>query len=148
MLILVLVGLREAIMNAIPDGLKRAIGAGIGLFIALIGFVDGGIVIHPEGGGTIVALNDHFRNWGTFVFVLTLLVAAVMMARKIPGALLIAIVVGTVAGMIVNGLSDGTPVAGATWPHKVFATPDFGSSATPASTCSASSAGVRASAWS
>jgi AGZA family xanthine/uracil permease-like MFS transporter len=47
MLILVLVGLREAIMNAIPDGLKRAIGAGIGLFIALIGLVDGGIVLHP-----------------------------------------------------------------------------------------------------
>jgi len=126
MLILVLVGLREAIMNAIPDALKRAIGAGIGLFIALIGLVDGGIVIHPDGGGTVVALNEHFRNWNTFVFVLTLLVAAVLMARKLPGALLIAIVVGTVAGMIVNGFSDGTPVAGATWPHKVFAAPDFG----------------------
>ena len=126
MLILVLVGLREAIMNAIPDALKRAIGAGIGLFIALIGLVDGGIVIHPDGGGTVVALNEHFRNWNTFVFVLTLLAAAVLMARKLPGALLIAIVVGTVAGMIVNGFSDGTPVAGATWPHKVFAAPDFG----------------------
>ena len=126
MLILVLVGLREAIMNAIPDGLKRAIGAGIGLFIALIGFVDGGIVIHPEGGGTVVALNDHFRNWNTFVFVLTLLVAAILMARRIPGALLIAIVTGTVAAMIVNGASDGTPVAYATWPDKIFAAPDFG----------------------
>jgi len=126
MLVLVLVGLREAIMNAIPDALKRAIGAGIGLFIALIGFVDGGIVIHPEGGGTVVALSEHFRSWNTFVFVLTLLVAAVLMARRVPGALLIAIVVGTVAGMIVNGASDGTPVPGATWPDKVFATPDFG----------------------
>ncbi|MCA1982014.1 NCS2 family permease [Nocardioides nematodiphilus] len=126
MLILVLVGLREAIMNAIPDGLKRAIGAGIGLFIALIGFVNGGIVIHPEGGGTVVALNEHFRNWNTFVFVLTLLVAAVLMSRRVPGALLIAIVTGTVAAMIVNGASDGTPVAYATWPDKVFAAPDFG----------------------
>jgi len=126
MLILVLVGLREAIMNAIPDGLKRAIGAGIGLFIALIGFVDGGIVVHPEAGGTVVALNEHFRNWNTFVFVLTLLLAAILMARRIPGALLIAIVTGTIAAMIVNGVSDGTPIAYATWPHKVFATPDFG----------------------
>ncbi|WP_017935178.1 NCS2 family permease [Nocardioides sp. Iso805N] len=125
MLVLVLVGLREAIMNAIPDALKRAIGAGIGLFIALIGFVDGGIVIHPEGGGTVVALSDHFRSWNTLVFAVTLLVVAILMARKIPGALLIGIVVGTVVALIVNGAADGTPVAGATWPHKVFATPDF-----------------------
>ncbi|WGL50953.1 NCS2 family permease [Nocardioides sp. BP30] len=125
MLVLVLVGLREAIMNAIPDALKRAIGAGIGLFIALIGFVDGGIVIHPEGGGTVVALSDHFRSWNTLVFAVTLLVVAILMARRIPGALLIGIVVGTIVALIVNGAADGTPVAGASWPHKVFATPDF-----------------------
>lgn len=126
MLVLVVVGLREAIMNAIPDGLKRAIGAGIGLFIALIGLVDGGLVIHPADNGTIVALNDHFQNWNTLVFVLTLLVAAVLMAQNVPGALLIAIVVGTVAALIVNGAVDGTPIAGATWPGKAFAAPDFG----------------------
>jgi adenine/guanine/hypoxanthine permease len=126
MLVLVLVGLREAIMNAIPDALKRSIGAGIGLFIALIGFVDGGIVLHPEGGGTVVALTDHFRSWGTLVFVLTLLVTAILMARNIPGALLIGIVVGTLAALIINGIADGTPVAGATWPHKIVDAPDFG----------------------
>jgi AGZA family xanthine/uracil permease-like MFS transporter len=113
-------------MNAIPDAMKRAIGAGIGLFIALIGLVDGGIVIHPEGGGTVVALSDHFRSWGTLVFVITLLVTAILMARRIPGALLIGIVVGTVVALIVNGAVDGTPVSGATWPHKIVATPDFG----------------------
>jgi AGZA family xanthine/uracil permease-like MFS transporter len=125
MLVLVLVGLREAIMNAIPDALKRAIGAGIGLFIALIGFVDGGIVLHPEGGGTIVALSDHFRSWNTLVFVVTLLVTAILMARRIPGALLIGIVVGTIVALIVNASADGTPVAGAIWPDKIFDTPDF-----------------------
>lgn len=126
MLVLVLVGLREAIMNAIPDGLKRAIGAGIGLFIALIGLVNGGIVIHPQGGGTVVALSDHFRSWGTLVFVVTLLIAAVLMARNVPGALLIAIVVGTVVAMVINGFASGTPVAYATWPGKIFAAPNFG----------------------
>ena len=45
--VLVLVGLREAIMNAVPLSLKRAIGVGIGLFILFIGFVDGGIVRQP-----------------------------------------------------------------------------------------------------
>ena len=40
--ILVLVGSREAIMNAVPLALKRAIGVGIGLFILFIGFANGG----------------------------------------------------------------------------------------------------------
>lgn len=124
MLVLVLVGLREAVMNAIPDALKRAIGAGIGLFIALIGFVEGGMV--HAGAGTVVALTDHFRSWNTLVFVLTLLVAAILMARGVPGALLVAIVVGTVAALVINALASGTPVPGATWPHRIVAAPDFG----------------------
>ena len=47
--VLVLVGLREAIMRAVPLSLKRAIGVGIGLFILFIGFVDGGIIAKPAG---------------------------------------------------------------------------------------------------
>ena len=47
--VLVLTGLREMIMNAIPMDLKLAIGIGIGLFLAIIGFVNGGIVV--VGGG-------------------------------------------------------------------------------------------------
>ena len=43
--VLVLVGLREAIMNAVPLGLKRAIGVGIGLFILFIGFWEGGMIV-------------------------------------------------------------------------------------------------------
>ncbi len=46
-LALVVVGLREAIMNAVPLALKRAIGVGIGLFILFIGFVDGGLIGMP-----------------------------------------------------------------------------------------------------
>jgi adenine/guanine/hypoxanthine permease len=123
MLVLVLVGLREAIMNAIPDGIKRAIGGGIGLFIAFIGLYDGGIV--AQGQGTPLSLSPDFKSWNTLVFVLTLLIAAVLMQRQVPGALLIAIVAGTVVAMVVNGISDGTPVAGAVWEHKVVAAPDF-----------------------
>ena len=43
--VLVLVGFREAVMNAVPLALKRAIGAGIGLFILFIGFANGGFVV-------------------------------------------------------------------------------------------------------
>jgi AGZA family xanthine/uracil permease-like MFS transporter len=125
MLVLVLAGLREAVMNAIPDSLKRAISAGIGLFIALIGFVDGGIVSHPDSG-TIVAISPDFKSWNTAVFVFALVVIAVLMALNVPGALLIGIVAATVAGIIVNGIASGTPVPGAELPDKVVASPDFG----------------------
>ncbi len=43
--LLVLVGFREAVMNAVPLALKRAIGVGIGLFILFIGFVNGGLIV-------------------------------------------------------------------------------------------------------
>jgi adenine/guanine/hypoxanthine permease len=125
MLVLVLVGLREAIMNAIPDGLKRAIAGGIGLFIALIGLVDGGIVAHPESG-TIVALSPDFGTWNTVVFVVALVLIAVLMAWRVPGALLIGIVVAAVVGIVINAISDKTPVPGAELPHSAWATPDFG----------------------
>ncbi len=48
--ILVVIGLREAIMAAVPLALKRSIGVGIGLFILFIGFVNGGLIVTPQGG--------------------------------------------------------------------------------------------------
>lgn len=126
MLVLVLVGLREAIMNAIPDALKRAIAGGIGLFIALIGLVNGGIVEHPEEGGTIVALGSGFASWNTVVFATGLVVMAVLMALRVPGALLVGIVVAAILGLVVNAAVAGTPVAGAELPGAPAALPDFG----------------------
>jgi AGZA family xanthine/uracil permease-like MFS transporter len=126
MLVLVLVGLREAIMDAIPDALKRSIGAGIGLFIALIGLVDAGIVQHPKDGGTIVALNGEIATWNTLVFVVGLVAIGVLVARRVPAALLLGILLATVLGIVINGLASGTPVTGAELPGSVTATPDFG----------------------
>src|SRR2546425_314548 len=75
--ILVLTGLREMVLNAIPLTLKRAIGVGIGLFILLIGLVNAGVVI--KGGGFItlsqlntgpvftIMLSDFFDTMGTVV---------------------------------------------------------------------------------
>ncbi len=55
-LALVVVGVREAVMTAIPVDLRRAIGVGIGLFIAFIGAVNARLVVVP--GGTVAALAD------------------------------------------------------------------------------------------
>jgi AGZA family xanthine/uracil permease-like MFS transporter len=124
---LVLTGFREAVLNAIPMDLKRAIGIGIGLFIALIGFVNGGIVVRGEEGGPLVSLNGDLRTWGVAVFVVGLILTSTLVARRVRGALLIGILTSTVLATIINEIKDG-----AVWqngiaaiPEKVFASPDF-----------------------
>src|SRR5690554_4074514 len=54
--VLVLTGFREAVLNAIPASLKLAIGAGIGLFLALIGFGNAGFVVRGADGGPLLTL--------------------------------------------------------------------------------------------
>ncbi|MDQ3877284.1 MAG: NCS2 family permease [Actinomycetota bacterium] len=133
--VLVLTGFREAVLNAIPLDLKKAIGIGIGLFIALIGFVNAGIVCGQvksascaEAAPTVVALNPNLRHWGIFVFVLGLVITAALVARRVRGALLISIVTSTIVATIINEAKhlkiwqDGI----AALPHKIFASPDFG----------------------
>src|SRR4029079_10622893 len=70
--LLVVVGLREAIMNAVPLVLKRAIGVGIGLFILFIGFANGGLIVTPQGGVPLVGLSFPTTT-PQFVFLLGLL---------------------------------------------------------------------------
>jgi AGZA family xanthine/uracil permease-like MFS transporter len=96
---LVLVGLREAIMNAVPLALKRAIGVGIGLFILFIGFVSGGLI---EGTGAPAApVGFVFPNSdGAWVTLVGLLITVILYARKIPGALIISILATTVVALI------------------------------------------------
>jgi AGZA family xanthine/uracil permease-like MFS transporter len=109
--ILVVTGLREAIMRAIPMSLKRAIGIGIGLFILFIGLSDGGFVV--KGAGTPLTLGT-FLLPTIVVFVFGLAVALALMARKIPGALLISILASTILAIIINyamGTTAGAPDA-------------------------------------
>ena len=94
-LALVLLGLREAIMHAIPRDLRLAIGAGIGLFIAFIGLSKAGIVVdHPA---TLVTFGS-LRTPQAAVAGVGFLVTAALVARKIPGALVIGILLTTACG--------------------------------------------------
>lgn len=106
---LVLTGFRTAVFLAIPRELKSAIAVGIGLFIALIGFVDAGFV--RPGSGTPVQLGatGDLRGWPTLVFVLSLLLMAVLMVRRVKGALLIGIAAGTVLAAILQAAADVGP---------------------------------------
>jgi len=112
--VLVLVGLRTAIFNAIPMQLKTAISVGIGLFIALIGLVDAGFVRRiPDAAGTTVPLQlgpaGQLQGWPTIVFVVGLLLTAVLVVRRTRGAILLGIVVTTVFAIVVESLADVGP---------------------------------------
>jgi len=89
------VGLRERIVNAVPESLKCSIAAGIGLLITLIGLEWAGIVrLDPN---TFVTLG-HLDSRPVLVALLGLLITVVLMARRINGAILIGIIVAALAG--------------------------------------------------
>lgn len=106
-------GLRSAVVNAIPPSQKYAIGAGIGLFLTLIGMKAAGIVVGSEA--TLVTLGT--QNFGTpefWVAMIGLVVAFLLMVRNVPGALLFSIIVATIAAIIL-GVSPA--------PESLFALP-------------------------
>lgn len=109
--VLVLTGFRKAVFRAVPAELKAAIAAGIGLFIALIGFVDGGFV--RAGTGVPLQLgsgaNGTLHGWPTVVFVIGLLVTGVLVARKVKAGVLIGIVATTIVAIIVNAFAKPGP---------------------------------------
>ena len=116
--VLVLVGFREAVINAIPHDLKLAIGIGIGLFITIIGLVDAGIVI--KGQGTVVTIAPKLNTWAIAIFVIGLFGTYAMVARHVRGALLFGILGTTLLATIVNEAKDKKvfPNGSATWPEQ------------------------------
>jgi AGZA family xanthine/uracil permease-like MFS transporter len=126
--VLVLTRFREAMMDAVPLALKRAIGVGIGLFIAFIGFVTAGFVVKPAAGPLPVALGPLGALPG-LVFVLGFLLTASLMVRRVRGALLVGILGTTVIAIALNTLAAGgqgfaTPGA-ARLPIALVQWPDF-----------------------
>src|SRR3989441_6143377 len=101
--LLVLTRFREAVLDAVPVGLKRAISVGIGLFIAFIGFFTSGFVVKPGSSPLPVGLGE-FRGLPILVFLIGFVLTAWLMARRLPGALLLGIVVTTAIAIAANGL--------------------------------------------
>ncbi|MFF3455946.1 NCS2 family permease [Streptomyces sp. NPDC002730] len=132
--VLVVTGLREAVMHAIPPSLKQAISVGIGLFIAFIGFIDAGFATRIPGdtGSVPVQLgaSGHLSGWPVLVFCLGVLLTVALMARKVKGAILISIVATTVLAVVINEIADIEPLAwGLTvpaMPDDIVSAPDFG----------------------
>ncbi|MDX2692832.1 NCS2 family permease [Streptomyces ipomoeae] len=131
--VLVVTGLREAVMHAIPQPLKQAISVGIGLFIAFIGFVDAGFVSRiPDIANTTVPVQlgatGSLSGWPILVFCLGVLLTIALLARKVRGAILISILAMTVVAIVINSVADikswglTTPKV----PDDIVAAPEFG----------------------
>jgi AGZA family xanthine/uracil permease-like MFS transporter len=124
--LLVLLGMRERVMRAIPLELKKAIAIGIGLFIALIGLVNAGIVTRGEGTPVTLAT---FTTWPSLVAVFGLVLVVVLRAIGFRADLLVAIVVTTIFATIVNWATDYTAYTQpgvARWPDDLAQSPNFG----------------------
>ena len=96
-LILTAVNIREAIVNSIPANLKKAIGVGIGLFIAFIGMQNAGIIVNNDA--TLVGLSRSWFTGPAGLAMLGLAITGVLLAFKVKGALLIGIIATTVLGI-------------------------------------------------
>jgi AGZA family xanthine/uracil permease-like MFS transporter len=105
---LAVTGLRRLIFDAVPMPLKLAITAGIGLFILFIGLVDAGFVgatgfpSPPLGLGDVGA--GSITTVPTVIFVLTLLVTGILVARKVRGGILIGLIAGTIVAVVVEAI--------------------------------------------
>lgn len=100
--ILVFTGFRKAVFNAVPRNIRSAISVGIGLFIAFIGLVDGGIVRKAVGTPVELGVGGSLNGWPIAIFVITLLLLIVLYVKRVKGAILIAILSGTVLSVIVE----------------------------------------------
>lgn len=131
--LLVLVGLRRVVMDAIPVDLKKAISVGIGLFILFIGLSEAGIVTsNPPGQGTPLQMAP-LLGWPLLTAVLGLLFTIILMARGVRGALLWGVLGTTILAIIFNAINDnklwlgadGADNGVAELPSRLAAPPNF-----------------------
>ena len=89
---------REAIVDSIPDNIKKAISVGIGLFIALVGLQNAGVIVHPEDNGTILALGNITSGEGLLA-IIGILITGALVAKKVKGALFIGMIITAIIGI-------------------------------------------------
>ena len=129
-ILMVVTGIRRAVMDSLPHNLKLAIGVGIGLFVALIGLNNAGFVSAGDGSLLQLGTDGQLSGWPVGVFIIALLISAVLLARRISGAIFIGIVAATLIAIIVTYAFDlpdkvwGSSVPRV--PDNVVAAPDFG----------------------
>ena len=120
-LILSILKVREALLNAISPSMRNGIAVGIGIFIAFIGLKNGGVIIAKTG--TLVGLNTNFLDHSVLaditVFLIGLVISAGLHARNVRGAILLGIFASTIVAMLFAKIQI----------HGIFGIPEFNKSA-------------------
>ena len=95
-IILTLTNVREAIVNAIPESLRNAIGAGIGLFIAFLGLQNAGVIVNNDA--TLVGLGD-ITSGPALLAIIGIILTGFLYAKNVPGAILLGVLITTGIGI-------------------------------------------------
>ena len=106
-ILLTLSGLREKIINMIPGNLKLAVGAGIGFFIAFIGFQNAGIIVGDDA--TLVALGD-FSSPPVLLAIFGVFISVVLLSLNIRGGIFYGMIITSIVGMIFGLIGAPTAV--------------------------------------
>src|SRR5690625_1059968 len=101
-ILLTLSGLREKIINMIPSNLKLAVGAGIGFFIAFIGFQNAGIIVGDEA--TLVALGD-LTSPPVMLAIFGIVISVILLSLNIRGGIFYGMIITSIVGMIFGLIS-------------------------------------------
>lgn len=101
---------REAILNAISPSLRNGIAVGIGLFIAFIGLRNGGIIVGAPA--TFVTMNPDLASADCLIFLAGLFLTAALHARRIPGSILIGILISTFLAALFRKVALPFPIMG------------------------------------
>ena len=118
-IILTVTKVRSWLINAIPGTLKKAIGAGIGLFIAFIGLQNAGIIVNNDA--TLVGLGK-ITEGKALVGIIGLAITAGLVMAKVRGGMLIGILVTAIIGLFIKDPATGAAIT--TLPSKVVSLPD------------------------
>lgn len=109
-----LTNVRESIVNAIPDSLKKGIAVGIGLFVAFIGLQDAGIIVSSPSLVALVNFKENFSEQGivALLAIVGVIVIVILSVKKIKGAILIGIVITWMLGIVcqIAGIYKGASV--------------------------------------
>ncbi|MCM3598763.1 NCS2 family permease [Metabacillus idriensis] len=107
---LTLSGIREKIINSIPEELKHAVGAGIGLFITFVGFQNAGIITNNDA--VLVGLGD-LKDGNALLAIFGVFITVIFMVKRINGGIFYGMIITAIVGMIVQLIDVPTKIVGA-----------------------------------
>ena len=99
--------IREIIIDAIPQDLKYAMAAGIGIFISFVGLQGGGIIVNDKS--SLVGIGS-FTVPSTWLTIFGIFVIAILMAKKVPGSIFYGIVLTTILGLVTGIIASPTSI--------------------------------------